>query len=196
MLVFSAGKRLLVRLKASALAIWVCFFAFDPSLYTLLLFLAILLHEMGHLFALFLCGTERVTLTFSFFGAELSAGGEMLGYRQQFWVSLGGILCNLATAFLPLIVFPNETGALFFAVASLCLAFLNLVPIKGLDGGRALEAILLCKKEPETVERMQKKVTSVCLCGLFLLSLYVLLVSGFNFSLLLFTLYLSLSIFR
>ncbi len=192
----SVTKCFHIRVKPSAVAIWICFLIFDPSIYTLLLFLAMLIHECGHLAALFLCGKREIRMIFSAFGAEITYDGFAGGVGRQVMVALGGIVFNLLSA-MPVLTFWGEgERGLFFAVASLMLACLNLIPIKGLDGGVALEAILLNKTDPDTAYFAMRRISIVCIVLLFLLSVLVLIGSSFNFSLLLLTLYLALSIFR
>jgi membrane-associated protease RseP (regulator of RpoE activity) len=85
---------------------------------------------------------------------------------------------------------------LYISVASFVLAFLNLLTIKGLDGGKALEEILTCYADADTVYTVMRFLSIFCVVLLGVLSVCVLMVNEFNFSLLLFTLYLSLSLFR
>ena len=185
-----------MRVKPSAVAVWLCFFAFDTSVYTLLLLGAMLLHEMGHLWMLYALSVPRVQIVFSSFGAEMNYDGCFLSHKQQIALSLGGVAVNLMTALVCLVLPIRNSYSEFLMVVSLCLAFLNLLPVKGLDGGKALEAFLLCKMELSRALSRMRCVSFLCLLMLFGLSLVLLWASGFNFSLLLFTLYLSLSIFR
>ncbi len=194
--VSSVSKGLSVRVKPSAVAIWLCFFVFDASVYTLLLLLAILLHEMGHLLMLYLLSVPRVQIVFSAFGAEINYDGCFLSHKQQILLSLGGVAVNLLTAFVCFVLPVRHSFLEFLAVGSLCLALLNLFPVRGLDGGKALEAYLLYKMELSRALFRMRCISVLFLLILFGLSLALLWVSGFNFSLLLFTLYLSLSIFR
>ena len=169
---------------------------FDPSLYTLLLFLAMFLHECGHLLALFLCGKQKIQMTLSAFGAEIHYDGYLDGVGQEISVALGGIVFNLLSALVAFWPGREREEVMFFAVASLVLACLNLLPIGILDGGRALQAILSLFMQPDTIYAVMRRISTICIILLFLLSLLVLVGSSFNFSLLLFTLYLSLSVFR
>ena len=189
----SVGDSFTLRVKLSAVVIWVCFFTFDHSLQTLLLFLAMLVHEGGHLLCLFWCGKRRVRMTFSAFGAEIYYTPALCGLGRELWVALGGVGCNLLAAGIGLMPGFGRAG-LFFAVASFSLAFLNLLPIRSLDGGRALAAVLERKWEPDRAYRWQKCISFVCLGALYGLSFFVLVQSGFNFSLFLLTLYLTLSL--
>ena len=192
----SANSRFRLRVKPSAVAVWLCFLVFDPSLYTLLLFLAMSLHECGHLLVLLFCKKTGVRMTVSAFGAEIAYDGSAGGAAAQIAVALGGAFMNLLCA-LPILLWGRgNESVLFFGVGSLVLALLNLMPIKGLDGAAALEELLLIRMDPPSVWRVMKRVSVGFLFLLLVLSLLVLLGSSFNFSLLLFTLYLSLSVFR
>ena len=187
------GKRITVR--PSALAVWVCFAVFEPTIHTALLFLVMALHECGHLLALKLCGAKVVRMTVSAFGAEIRYRmpfGSVLGRTA---VALGGVLLNLLCGGV-FLFFWKDPLCLYVSVASFVLAFLNLLPVKGLDGGRALEEVLSHFAELDTVDTVVRRSSYVCLILLLVLSVLVLMESGFNFSLLLFTLYLSLSLYR
>lgn len=187
------GESFTLRIKLSALVIWLCFFTFDHRLYTFLLFLAMLCHEGGHLLCLYACGKRRVRMTLSAFGAEIYYAPALLSLKQELLVALGGVGINLVSAVM-LLLFGVGQSCLYFAVASLTLATLNLLPIKGLDGGRALDAVLLRFFVPERAYRLQKCISFSFIFPLFVLSVCVLVQSGFNFSLLLFTLYLTLTL--
>ena len=175
---------------------WVCFLVFDPSVYTALLFLAMALHECGHLVALYLVGVRQVRMTLSAFGAEIGYAAPPGSHGAQIAVALGGIGMNLLTALPALLMGAQSNACLFFGVASFALAVLNLIPTRGLDGGRALEELLGMRMDPMRAYRTVQRVSAICVCLLLGLSVWVLIGSGFNFSLLLFTLYLSLSILR
>lgn len=134
-------------------------------------------------------------MTLSAFGAEIVYDGTAGGAGRQIMVALGGVFINLLCALPCFWIGKANENALFFGVASLALAILNLLPVKGLDGGRALEEILLLFMDVPSVWKICKAVSVCFLVLLFVLSLLVLAGSSFNFSLLLFTLYLSLSVF-
>lgn len=191
---FSVSKKRFC-VKPSAIAVWVCFLIFAPTVYTALLFLAMALHECGHLTALKLCGVRDVGMTLSGFGAEICYHTAVTGTWCRVMIALGGVILNLLSGVVLLFFWKNFL-CLYMAVASFVLAFLNLLPVKGLDGGTALEEILTRYTEPDAVYAVMRCTSMVCVTLLGALSIWVLTVSEFNFSLLLFTLYLSLSVFR
>jgi len=186
-------KRLVV--KPSAVAVWLCFALFEPSVYTALLFGVMALHECGHLLALRLCGVRETQMVISGFGAEIRYHTAVKSVWGRIFIALGGILMNLLLGTVMLYWYRLPL-CLFTSVASFVLAFLNLLPVRGLDGARALEECLIYFADYGTAYAVMRWSSVMGLLLLGLLSAFVLMESGFNFSLLLFTLYLSLSIFR
>ncbi len=91
------------------------------------------IHELGHLLVLRWCGAAVTALRLSVFGAELETACARLSYRRELAAVLAGpaanLLCGLALAAL---------GWTVQAGAHLTLCAFNLLPVRPLDGGRAL----------------------------------------------------------
>lgn len=107
--------------------------------------LALLVHELGHLFTARGLGYRVRSLELWPFGAAL--GMELAaGSRVALPVALAGPLCSLAAAGMSLLtlrLLPG-TGSVMepFFLLNLSLAAVNLLPAEPLDGGRALAALL------------------------------------------------------
>lgn len=108
-----------------------------PSLF------AVLMHEMGHLFCMWILDNSpksvklipaSVQITSSFSGS----------YKKDLTVALIGPCVNIVlffTLYFNYLVFKNET-TLYFAVVNLIIGVFNLLPVKGLDGGTILFCLL------------------------------------------------------
>ncbi len=160
---------------------------------------AILLHEWGHVLAARLCGVRLGTCRVNLFGARLSLAG-MLSYRQELLIAAAGPVVNLLSAAVVLLPHRHagaETVAAYvasgaaggvFAVSSLGLAGINLLPVRSLDGGR----ILYCLLSPLCGERIADGFVTVgtvlCLGTLWCFSVYALLRVGEMLSLFAFSL--------
>ena len=84
------------------------------------------------------------------FGGEIVAGGKLFSYGESMVLSLSGILVNLLSFLL--LMLPRTTPFLrSFALASLGLGMFNLLPLRQLDGGGALESFLSFFCMPQTV---------------------------------------------
>lgn len=171
----------------------------------LLLGLAALIHELGHLVAAVACGVRITGMRLDLFGARLELPG-LLSYRQELLVALGGPAANLLTA---TVLFRAWTAcgcpvcgasqslsgrALVLGVllpASLGLCAVNLLPVASLDGGRILSCLLSLTLGADAARRILRLLSLFLLTLLWLLSVYALLRAGqflslfvFSFSLL------------
>jgi stage IV sporulation protein FB len=133
-------------------------------------FAAALLHELGHYIPLRLLGgrVSRLELTGGGIGMESAAP---LSYKREVLTVLGGPIASLAFALL----FSFWDGIVEgqAAIAGMCFshALFNMLPMRGLDGGRALELILsACGVERgRTVVHVTTIITALALgllCGI------------------------------
>ena len=112
---------------------------------------AALLHELGHLLVLGLLGGRVRALRISVFGAELVTSAGCLSYPGELAATLAGPAVNLLCGFVlaPL-------GAWTAAGAHLALGIFNLLPVRPLDGGRALELAVSWRWDPEAGDRIAR----------------------------------------
>lgn len=132
-----------------------CFLLFDMDRAVWASLLAAVLHEGGHLLALRMLGGKVAAFRLYPFGGEIVAGGKLFSYGESMVLSLSGILVNLLSSLL--LVLPRTTPFLrSFALASLGLGMFNLLPLRQLDGGGALESFLSFFCMPQTAEKVLK----------------------------------------
>lgn len=103
--------------------------------------LACVFHEMGHCFAIYICGEKVKTLSLSVVGAEIPLPSH-LSYSQEFFCAVAGAMTNLLVAFGVHLFFGDSVQSTLFIGLNIALALLNLLPISKLDGGRALACVL------------------------------------------------------
>lgn len=140
-----------------------------------LVLLSALCHELGHLFVLwrFRIPVERVVL--SPMGALIIAPEqEKLSYGRELLAVLAGPAVNLALA----LVLARVCGDYLFAGANAILGVYNLLPVDGLDGGRALFLLLAWRTEPFTALRLTRAVNAVAMALLLGLSVLLLYRTG------------------
>ena len=87
----------------------------------------------------------------------------------------------------------RDPYTLFFAAANLTLSFVNLVPVRTLDGGRALEALAFSRMPFEKAESFAENVSYGAFVFLTFASLGLLAFTGCNFSLVIFCVCLFIS---
>jgi Zn-dependent protease len=115
----------------------------------IMLFVSVLLHELGHSIVAKHYGTPVRSITLFIFGgvSQLSASAANAG--AEFWVAAAGPVVSFALAGLFRIVEPAVAGisslfalAKYLAYINAALGIFNLIPGFPLDGGRVLRAIL------------------------------------------------------
>lgn len=160
----------------------------DSSGRIILCIAAALLHELGHLTAMLLCGVGVRGVSLRLFDVKIDADSPR-GFARDLCVTLGGPAVNLllAAALVP-------TGS-FFGGANLALGCFNLLPVQSLDGGRLLELLLLRRFGARACDRVMRIASFLFLLPLMTAGLYALLRSGYNYSLLAVSLYLTAILF-
>ena len=110
----------------------------------LLFWMAAVLHELGHLLALYLLGGRVNRFCFRLSGGELQYDGKHLSYGREILLALAGPGINLLCAWLCgwLAFFGHRELLYQFSGCHLVLAFFNLLPALPLDGGRVLQNLL------------------------------------------------------
>ncbi|WP_438311164.1 M50 family metallopeptidase [Sporosarcina sp. FA9] len=139
------------------------------SLYALI-FLSLLLHELGHLVAARITGMRVRSCTIMPYGGELVIPGRLLAPKKdRILVAMGG---PIATALLLLIALSfSFPGDVMFVRIQVILLIINLLPILPLDGGQAMAAIL------ETKGREHNTRSSVLVFSIIFLIIAILLLT-------------------
>ncbi len=104
---------------------------------------AVLFHELGHLFAMLFYRLQPQSIKLSSAGI-LICGSAFCTAKENIIISLFGPFVNLLLTFV-FWVLANVLGStlfLYFAAVQFLVGFINILPIKGLDGGSVLYCIL------------------------------------------------------
>ena len=131
------------------------------------------LHEAGHLAVLRLVGGQIGQFTLTPFGGELRIRrSEWLSYGKEIASVLAGPGVSLSVRFGAGprgVGFPGS-GAICFSGIHMLLALFNLLPLRQLDGGRALYLMLSWLLDPITADRIGHGVSCFFLCVALLLT--------------------------
>ena len=167
------------------------------SLFSFASLFAALLHELGHFLAAWACRIRMKEFSLGLFGAGLTPSGDLYSYSDEIILCLGGPLSNLLFGSVSLLFLPHFSSPLLsaFAFSSFGYAILNLLPIKGFDGGRIFRALLLFFLPIALTEKLISILSFFCVFSLWSLSVYLLLRSASSLSLFIFSLSLFARLF-
>ena len=166
----------------------------DRSMLSILPFAAAFCHELGHIAVMMAFGVKVREIELTLFGAEIRTPSLLVDTVKAVAVWSAGAAANLFSAAVVSLFFKSTVEAQFFAACSLSLAAINLLPIRTLDGGCALEALLI-RITPIHAYTIMSVVSAVTLLWLWLTAVYMLLRFGGSISLLLFCMYLFTSLY-
>ena len=116
---------------------------------SLLFFVSIVLHELGHAVVALRQGLRTRSITLFIFGGVAQLEKDPKDGRAEFWMAAAGPLVSLALAgifytcaSLPFLGPSAAAVAKYLALINLILALFNLVPAFPMDGGRLLRGAL------------------------------------------------------
>ena len=172
---------------AAWITLWLYFDKSGGAVYSLS---AALFHECGHLFALLLCGEKPRRLLVSFFGMRLERTEQTaLSYEREALLYAAGPAANLILC-LPFAGLSVRFPFLLRGVqANAILCLFNLLPLRPMDGGQVLYALLCRRTTPQRASELCKKTAACGAVPLAALSLYACIRHGWNYSLVLSSLY-------
>ena len=170
----------------AASGIFLLLFAAPPT-YAFCALSAVLLHEAGHTAMALLFHGQIRSIRLMPTGISISLS-RASSYREEFFVALAGPLMNILSAILSPLFSPALSQTML--TVSLLLALINLLPIRTIDGGRMLGALISHTFGENVSEKVLSFTTAVSLSLIWMLSLYIFFYSGVNFTLLIFCAYL------
>lgn len=152
--------------------------------------LAVVLHEAGHLFAMYLYECPPISIRLIPASVQITEK-LFVPDKKSIKILLAGPLLNIAaglTAFLNYGIY-KAPFALEFSVINFALGLFNLLPVCGLDGGSVLTIILKPRTKRFSAETIIKIITAAI--GFFTLAaaLYLYFTDNFNLSVLIAALY-------
>ena len=117
--------------------------------------------------------------------------------KNEILIALGGPFINLICFLISVVtlcIYNNE-NILTFGCINLILMIFNLLPIIRLDGGLALYYVLLQKHDNITCSKILKITSVIFITIIYAWGFYVFILSGYNVSLIIIAIFLTLSMF-
>lgn len=153
--------------------------------------LAVFLHEAGHLFCMWAKGIPPKQIKLIPSSIQITAS-DFSSFKSDIAVSFCGPLCNLV---LFIILYFNfylykNYNILIFSLINLLIAFFNMLPLKGLDGGKILHSIVALKSNTEKADKVLSIVTFIFSLLTVAFAVFLTVNNIFNISLYITALYL------
>lgn len=138
------------------------------------------IHEAGHLLILRAFGVSPSAFHLSPLGAEILINRVRLSYGQELASVLAGPGANLLCGSVIVALAGNQEIAYSAAGAHFVLAVFNLLPLRPLDGGRALQVLISWRRGPMESERIGRIVGTITAILLTVFLLWLMTASGGN----------------
>ena len=121
---------------------------------------AVTVHEMGHLFAMWVseCNPKRIKLIPASIQITSSVTKR---YKTDIWVATCGPAVNIIlffTLYFNYLAYKNEI-TLYYGLLNLVIGLFNLLPVNGLDGGTILFSLLCRKRELASATLIMRIIT-------------------------------------
>lgn len=159
----------------------------EPYITTLAVLIAAFLHETGHILTTRIFEINIMSVTIYPLGADIQIR-DNVSYGKNILIALSGPLANILTILLceiSLRLLPEQHIfiANHIASSSLSLAVINLLPIKGFDGGSILSGVTALLFSEDTALFLQNTTSFITIIFLWLISMYILLTVSSGISL-------------
>ena len=170
------------------------FVLIDGTVFALYAVACALWHELWHIITLKIVGGG--VGTFVLRGFSMKLGTTVLSYKDELKVTLAGPIASLVgfLMFCTVYYFNLSKHSLFIAISNLFIFIINFVPVFPLDGGRALSCVLNMRFEKDTASKITRIISLIFLLPLSVLSVIILVRTGYNLSLLMICAFLIISI--
>lgn len=166
--------------------------AFDRTGFILPLLFAVLIHELGHLVAMWIldCAPKRIRLVPA--AVEITTKIQS-GGKYEIFIALCGPTVNLllfASLFVNYLAFGNDSY-LTVGLINLLIGLFNLLPVTGLDGGTVMFNILCRKTEPSKAALIMRIINFSVAAAALIAAITLCFKGQFNLSFFILALYLA-----
>lgn len=173
-----------------ALFVIICIVSGAPE-YAVSVVGAITVHELGHLLLARLLSVRLLKVSYTPIGIRMLYNFSGVGILGEILVYLGGPVIGFISASALMLTGKALNGAVKeFILSSYTLSAINLMPIKGFDGGNVIESILSVTFLPDKAFLYEKNISRVAVLLFWILTIYVEMKIDANISMLTLAVYL------
>lgn len=169
-------------------------FMINPPADALIIILSALIHESGHIAAFFIFKRKIKSISFSIFAISLENENKYSSYQSDAAIAFAGAFFNMIAAAFAILIIRNSANyhAILFLLSNLFFAALNLLPIRGMDGGIILYSLSCLLFDCADAEKILSAFSLIFTILLSSAAIFILFITKGNFSLLIIALSLIL----
>lgn len=156
-------------------------------------------HEIGHLSIMMISGCKPKIVKFEMIGMNIIRQEDLkINTKSEIAISLGGPIMNCLVLVISCVIlcFYDSQLIMTCACINLILMIFNLLPIKSLDGGAVLYFILSRFFENSLCSKILNITSILFISIMYLWAVYVLVITKYNFSLIIIAIFLTISLFQ
>ncbi len=160
----------------------VCYFNGKTG-YFVISYASMIIHELAHLAAACFLGLKPSRISLHPFGVNLRLKSNIVcTTTEDIILYLSGPCVNMLLALVFLTAFKGRQLCGYGFAVNIMLCCVNLLPICPLDGGNIIKRILGNVASEITVKRLMKCISGILSCGVFVFGVWVVKVTGYNYS--------------
>ena len=160
---------------------------FETSYLMVIMLASIIFHELCHIVCMAAYGVEIKGIYFEPFGVIIEKFSDSQPPSQRIVVALAGALGNfiIAAVFAFVHAFFSSQMFIYIVFVNMCLGCFNILPVKGLDGGDVLSAVLdiIARSKKVDKDKILKLSSFLSLFLLCTAAVFSGIFYGFNISL-------------
>ena len=169
------------------------FVTINFSPYMIIMLSCIFIHELGHIIFIKANKLKITEIDILPFGINIATEHKLTSYGADISTALSGPLSNIAYSLINLLIIKisgYNSLLMFSFLSNIIYAGINLFPVRSLDGGRAWSTILKLILPEHTAYILSAVVSAIFLGILSVIAFFILMVTGYNFTLVLLCCYL------
>ena len=179
-----------LRVNVLTIALFVFCIIFNKADMLCVTYAVMILHELAHCLAAVCIGLKISHIDFYPFGVNLKLKNKLVySLADEMILYFSGPFCNILFALIAMIVYsryPNESVK-FFYISNTMLFCMNMIPSVPLDGGILLKKIIAYRLGYNSANKIMTVISAVFSAMIMGLGIYVMYITKFNFSVLLFS---------
>lgn len=175
---------------------FVVFYFSGNGIYFLICYLSMFLHELAHLVFALIIGLVPEKISLQPYGVCLTLKNKIIySYIEEAVLYLSGPCMNIVLALVSLVFFGRGRYSDYFYVCNLVLFFMNIIPVKPLDGGILLNKTLTRAFGVKTARKISLLISGLFFLVFLIIGVYVIIKTGFNTSVLIMSALLFVNMF-